>query len=129
MARRKLPETLEEDLVDEVTEKGLEPHNLEAFVEEQFGEVDVPLNAMGMPSLAWIKRSYKTKSAAIRYLVHEGFAIKDIAKHLGIPYQHARNVAKQPLKRGPNESWLPPSQRPQTDWNPSTPEPKDENHE
>lgn len=42
---------------------------------------------------------YNTKSAMIRYLDSEGFKRGDIAKHLGIRYQHVRNVLVQPLKK------------------------------
>ncbi|TXH42028.1 MAG: hypothetical protein E6Q97_36425 [Desulfurellales bacterium] len=77
----------------------------EEFVKEMFGDAAQPQD--GLPSMEWLKAHYKTKSAAIRYLVHEGFEIKRIAKHLGIRHQHVRNVAIQPLKRGPNEDWRP----------------------
>ena len=80
------------------------PH-LERFIADMHPSSEHPDNPFGMPSLTWLKEQYKTKSAAIRYLVHEGFAIKDIAKHLNVKYQHVRNVATQPLKRGPNEDW------------------------
>lgn len=40
-----------------------------------------------------------TKSAKIRALAAEGFTTGEIAKSLGIRYQHARNVLKTPLKR------------------------------
>lgn len=67
----------------------------------------------GLPSIDWLKEKFKTKSAAIRYLFNLGPSIgfldgtppKIIAKHLGIRPQHARNVCKTPLKRGPNEDW------------------------
>jgi hypothetical protein len=39
-----------------------------------------------------------TKSARIRYLAAEGYATGDIARILGIIFQHARNVLNQPLK-------------------------------
>jgi hypothetical protein len=66
-----------------------------------------------LPSLEWLKEHFKTKSAAIRYLYNLGPKIgypngtppKLIAGHLGIRPQHARNVCKTPLKRGPNEDW------------------------
>jgi len=77
----------------------------EAFAKQMFGEADTPQS--GMPSLSWLKSQFKTKSARIRYLINEGFQTKDIAKHLGVRYQHVRNVAIQKLKRGPNESYVP----------------------
>lgn len=66
-----------------------------------------------LPPVDWLKSKLKTKSAAIRYLHNLGPEIgypdgtppKIIAKHLGIRPQHARNVCKTPLKRGPNEDW------------------------
>lgn len=58
-----------------------------------------------MPSLAELKRTFKTKSAVIRHLHTEGFQVKDIAKHLGLRYQHVRNVLTTELKRGPNENF------------------------
>jgi hypothetical protein len=84
-----------------------DPHEptMEQFIQEMHGQADVPQN--GMPPLTQLKEQYKTKSAAIRYLVHEGFEIKAIAKHLGVRYQMVRNVATNPLKRGPNEDWRP----------------------
>lgn len=42
---------------------------------------------------------YGTKSAAIRVLASKGVATAEIARHMGIKYQHARNVLKRPLKR------------------------------
>jgi len=72
----------------------------------------------GMPSLKWLKEQYQTKSAAIRYLVSEQggqHPVRKIAKHLGLRYQHVRNVAKTPLKRGPNEDWRPKPTAPNRD--------------
>jgi len=71
----------------------------------------------GMPSLASLKEMFQTKSAAIRYLASDlcpggPFPVKRIAKLLGVRYQHARNVAKTPLKRGPNEDWRPKPKAP-----------------
>jgi len=40
-----------------------------------------------------------TKSAAIRYLDGEGWKRGDIARKLGIRYQHVRNVLITPLKK------------------------------
>ena len=58
-----------------------------------------------LPSLAWLQQTFKTKSAVIRYLLERGHKVKEISKHLGIRYQHVRNVMKTPLKRGPNEAY------------------------
>ena len=41
-----------------------------------------------------------TKSAKIRYLDQQGLTRSEIAKLLGIRYQHVRNVLITPLKRG-----------------------------
>lgn len=62
----------------------------------------------GLPTREWLKEQFQTKSAAVRYLVNQGFAVKDIAKHLEMRYQHVRNVSKTDLKRGPNEDWRKP---------------------
>lgn len=65
-----------------------------------------------LPPLEWIKEQFKTKSAAIRFLVSKGFPNKTIAKHLGLKHQHVRNVATSILKRGPNEDWRPKPKAP-----------------
>lgn len=39
-----------------------------------------------------------TKSAKIRYLNAKGWKRGDIAKHMGIRYQHVRNVLVMPVK-------------------------------
>ncbi len=43
-------------------------------------------------------RDLKTKSAKIRALAAQGYKVAEIAKILGIIYQHARNVLITPLK-------------------------------
>lgn len=59
-----------------------------------------------LPSLGWLKDHFKTKSATIRYLtIERKFPVAQVAKHLGVKYQHVRNVTRQILKRGPNESF------------------------
>lgn len=93
------PKELEEEAPQEVS--------MEQFVKEMHGQADVPQN--GMPPIDKIKEMFQTKSAAVRYLIHEGFEVKDIAKHLGMKYQHVRNVSLQKLKRGPNEDWRRPN--------------------
>lgn len=62
----------------------------------------------GLPTREWLKEQFNTKSAAVRYLINQGFEVKDIAKHLEMRYQHVRNVSKTELKRGPNEDWRKP---------------------
>lgn len=42
---------------------------------------------------------YKTKSATIRHLHSEGLTTGQIAKVLGIRYQHARNVLVTPVTK------------------------------
>lgn len=42
---------------------------------------------------------YPSKSAAIRDLAAGGISRSDIAKTIGIRYQHVRNVLETPLKR------------------------------
>ena len=113
----------------EVVEDREDEPSLEEFVKEMHGEGGPTEPQDGMPSMEWLKQQFKTKSAAVRYLVSEQcakdlnrlkpdgtpdtFQVKQIAKHLGMRYQHVRNVAKSPLKRGPNEDWR-PKQKPTT---------------
>ena len=106
--KRGLPRALEEDSELNDAEGSQSP---EEFAKEFFGVADKPQDDKGLPSLEWLKSQYKTKSAVIRYLINQGFQIKDIAKHLGVKYQHVRNVATGKLKRGPNEDWRPRDQR------------------
>ncbi len=40
-----------------------------------------------------------TTSAKVRYLSEKSFSRKQIAEHLGLRYQHVRNVLTTPLKR------------------------------
>lgn len=102
--KKGLPKALEEAALD-AEERALEP-TMEDHIKELHGQVDQPQD--GLPSLEYLKEHFQTKSAAIRFLVNQGFEVKRIAKHLGIRYQHARNVAKSELKRGPNEDWRKP---------------------
>lgn len=103
-----LPRALQQELDEE---EQYEQQTPEEFAKEFFGEADKPQDDKGLPSLSWLKEQFKTKSAAIRYLINQKFEVKDIAKHLGVRYQHVRNVATSPLKRGPNESWIPKDKR------------------
>ncbi len=50
-------------------------------------------------SSAQLIKLHGSKSAAIRALAGEGFKTAEIARKLGIRYQHARNVLHRPLKR------------------------------
>lgn len=45
-----------------------------------------------------LKAQFKTKSGLIRYLDSQGYKRADIAKALGLLYQHVRNVLTQPVK-------------------------------
>jgi hypothetical protein len=103
--------TTKEEEVDEITEQmdptapqARNPHNLDDFLRELHDTSSVQ-EQTGMPSPSWIKEHLKTKSAAIRYLHDKGHKVKDISKHLGLRYQHVRNVLTTELKRGPNEDW------------------------
>jgi hypothetical protein len=105
------PKALE---VEEIREQEFK-QTPEEFAKEFFGDGSTKVEPQdGMPTLSWLKEHYKTKSAAIRYL-HSGLWHPEgkgatplmISKHLGIRYQHARNVCTTELKRGPNEDWRP----------------------
>jgi DNA invertase Pin-like site-specific DNA recombinase len=102
-----LPKALQADLDDENAQHEREV-GLQEFVAEMHGEGAATQPQDGLPSLDWLKETFKTKSAVIRYLVNQGHSVNDIAKHLGLRYQHVRNVATAPLKRGPNEDWRKP---------------------
>lgn len=111
--KRGLPRALEESLIDdERFPNGVPEQSPEEFAQEFFGDTAQPQNELGLPGLDWLKAQFKTKSATIRYLINQGFAVKDIAKHLGVKYQHVRNVATSTLKRGPNEDWRKPLLQP-----------------
>jgi hypothetical protein len=45
-----------------------------------------------------LRAECKTKSAAIRYLASKGYARADIARALGLIYQHVKNVLDAPVK-------------------------------
>lgn len=79
---------------------------LTEFIRDMHGEADKPQD--GLPTLQYLKETFESTSARIRYLTNLGHEPKTIAKHLGIRYQHARNVANSVLKRGPNEDWRKP---------------------
>lgn len=50
-------------------------------------------------SAAHLIEKYGSKSAAIRALHRQDYSISEIAKMVGVIYQHARNVILRPLKR------------------------------
>lgn len=114
-----LPRQLQEELDEELSMPEQTP---EEFAKEFFEQADKPQDDKGLPPLTWLKEQFKTKSACIRYLINQGFEVKDIANHMGVRYQHVRNVATSPLKRGPNEDWRKPLL-------PQLPSPKDFNPE
>ncbi len=58
-----------------------------------------------MPTIQWLKDTFKTKSARIRYLYQAGHTLKEIQQHLQLRPQHVRNVLTTALKRGPNEGF------------------------
>jgi len=96
--KRGLPQALEDE------REILEGQSPKEFVEDFFPPNE---EQEGLPSPERLKEMFQTKSAAIRYLNSLGHQPKVIARHLGIKYQHARNVCTTPLKRGPNEDWRP----------------------
>lgn len=85
-----------------------QPQSLGEFIDELHGSNSLAQPVDGLPSVEWLQGQFQTKSAVIRYLVSLGHPIKSIARHLGMKYQHVRNVAKSELKRGPNEDWRKP---------------------
>lgn len=99
------PKALEEADNSSEEHNPLEP-TMEEFVRDLHGTAATPQD--GMPPMVWLKEQFESKSAMVRFLVHEGFEVKRIAKHLDMRYQHVRNVATSPLKRGPNEDWRKP---------------------
>lgn len=95
---------------------GIEQETLDDFLRNMHGEsiqsADSENQARDeddpskLPSIAWLKEHFKTKSAMIRYLtIERKIKVAVAAKHLGVKYQHVRNVTHQVLKRGPNESF------------------------
>jgi hypothetical protein len=82
-------------------ESAFDPADLNEFLGDIHETSEVEAN--GMPSLRWIKDTFQTKSAAIRYLKLKGYNAREVANHLHLKYQHVYNVMHQQLKRGPNE--------------------------
>lgn len=52
------------------------------------------------PGLDVTLDQFSTTSSKIRYLSSQNMSTADIAKKLGIRYQHVRNVLLKPLKSG-----------------------------
>ena len=90
----------------EHTEEDPKHRSPEEFAKDFFGQADIPQD--GLPTLDWLETQFQTKSASVRFLINQGHSVKLIAKHLGMRYQHVRNVATSELKRGPNEDWRKP---------------------
>lgn len=59
------------------------------------------LKTIQTPEVQKVIKDAPTKSAAIRQLHSMGLTRGQIAKAMGIRYQHVRNVLITPLKRGP----------------------------
>lgn len=90
------------DLIDH--EDYIDDHSLRDFLGEVHECSVIETQGIeGLPSLSELKKQFKTKSAVIRHLYTQGHSVKVIHKHLGIRYQHVRNVLTTELKRGPNE--------------------------
>lgn len=104
--KKGLPKDLAEAL--EIREVKAQEPTLQEFINEMHGEHSASIPQDGLPSVEWLQDQFKTKSAIIRYLTNQRHSVKVIAKHLGMRYQHVRNVANSPLKRGPNEDWRKP---------------------
>lgn len=93
---------------DELVEPKDAEQNMGEFINELHGDNTLSQPVDGLPSMEWLQDTFKTKSAIIRYLTSQGHEVKSISRHLGMRYQHVRNVAKSTLKRGPNEDWRKP---------------------
>ena len=102
-----LPKAMQAE-IDEGEAQHEREESLKEFVENMHGEGSVDKPQTGLPSREWLQEQFQTKSAIIRYLINQGHTVNEIVKHLGLRYQHVRNVANSPLKRGPNEDWRKP---------------------
>lgn len=102
------PKVLTDEHDDAIPKVEPTEQNLGEFINEAHGDNTLSQPVDGMPSVEWLQDQFKTKSAVIRYLTSQKFEVKQIARHLGMRYQHVRNVAKSTLKRGPNEDWRKP---------------------
>lgn len=68
--------------------------------EQEFvGVVEYAKPATQELDLAELMTTHKTKSAVIRYLTSLGKNRSEVAKFMGIRYQHVRNVLTQPIKQ------------------------------
>ena len=105
-SKKGLPKALQDEH-DEAVAKQEEP-TLQEFVQEMHGTEATAKPQSGLPSIEWLQENFKTKSAIIRYLINQKHTVAEISKHTGIRYQMVRNIATNPLKRGPNEDWRKP---------------------
>lgn len=108
--KKGLPKSMAEaiELAEEDHRAEPDEPTLETFITEMHGAPPEVQGERTWPTKDWLQSQFQTKSAIIRFLVSEGFAIKDIARNYGFKYQHVRNVATNNLKRGPNEDWRKP---------------------
>lgn len=107
--QRKIKEVPQEDSVGFERPPKEDDVTLSEFIQTMHEPNYSPVGSeKGLPTKEWLKEQFSTKSAAVRYLVNQGFIVKDIAKHLDMRYQHVRNVSLTQLKRGPNEDWRKP---------------------
>lgn len=104
----KAPVDEHDDAAESASTPAVPDQNLGEFINELHGDNTLSQPIDGMPSMEWLQEQFKTKSAVVRYLTSKGYEVKNIARHLGMRYQHVRNVAKSTLKRGPNEDWRKP---------------------
>lgn len=61
--------------------------------------VEAPVVAPVEKTLVELMVEFKTKSALIRHLSSQGKKTGEIAKFMGIRYQHVRNVLITPVKK------------------------------
>jgi hypothetical protein len=72
-------------------------------VKVQNNKVETPVEIAAHVLTGYVPQSqetseFPTKSARIRYLASKGMKTGDIAKLMGIRYQHVRNTLQRPLK-------------------------------
>ena len=102
MARKNRTNAVTKDEVMEVT-TGVEAslvqqaNEFEGQTVDEMHQKNLESEATQPPEY-WIKM-FGNKSNAIRSLAAEGLGRSEIAKRLGIRYQHVNNVLHQPLKR------------------------------
>lgn len=90
-------ETVIEQQIETVTDVTMFEEVVPTKLEEQIDEHREDLEAVRQAARESVSH-LKTKSAKIRALAAQGYKVAEIAKILGIIYQHARNVLITPLK-------------------------------